>query len=159
MSGRFLRHRQFGHVAVNSSAGGKDDPLHPMLPAALQDLQRPQHVDPGVDVRVFQRRPYDGLRRQMQRRVKLFPREQTQQLAVQYAEPDKAGLRVDIVQRAGRQVIHHNHLMALSQQLVDDMRTDETGPAGYQYLHYFVSPSGRGFSLPRNDRPNTFTVK
>ena len=52
--------------------------------------------------------------------------------AVAYVEPVEPGPGVDVVLPAGRQIVHHEHIVALLDEPVDDVGADEAGAAGYE---------------------------
>src|SRR5258707_3031846 len=67
--------------------------------------------------------------------------------ALNQAEIAVIGDRAQIAQPPGAQVIQPGHLIAVGQQPLDEVRPDEPGRAGHEYLHHLpLADSGAGLA-------------
>ena len=48
---------------------------------------------------------------------------------------DQLRRRIDVLPVAGRQVVEHDHVVAVGDQSVDQVGPDEAGPAGHECAH------------------------
>ncbi len=137
------RHARVG--AVYRAGRRKDEVLHPAVAAAFQDVGEADDVGVDVGVRVLQRIAHAGLGGQVDDDVEtLVLEEPLHALPVGQVEPGEleAGPPLELRQAVllqldavvGVQVVETDHPRAAVQQALGEMKADEPGRTGDQYV-------------------------
>ena len=125
-----------------AAAGGEHDALGSGLARALEDAQRADDVDVGVVGRPRDRDPDIRLGGEMEDELGPPPghqlcdrrRRYVQVMDVERTAATLAGLG-QVGQRAGGEVVDDVDLVALREEAVDQVRTDEARAAGHEGAH------------------------
>ncbi len=125
-----------------ASAGGEHHTLGLGLARPLEDVQRADDVDVGVVGRARHRDPDVRLRGEVEDELGPAPGHQlddrrrgdVEVMDVERPAPALAGVG-QVGQRTGREVVDDVDLVALGQEPVDQVRTDEARAAGHEGAH------------------------
>ena len=131
-----LRRGEFTLLAVYCpTRGGEDYLFDAVADAVLEEPDRPEDVDVGVEVGLSNRAPNIHLGRLVAEGLRLKLLENVG--APRADVPDvELGLLGDVLTLAGREVVNDGYLVAASEEAVGDVRPDETCTAGQQDPHF-----------------------
>ena len=115
------------HIAVHGGGGGKDDPRHVVLPAALQDPHRAVDVLVHIILRVLDGGAHQGLPGEMHHAVEVLQSEEVFHLLVVDVHHLQPCLLRQVLPKPGGQVIQGNGLVPRLHELPDQMGTDKSG--------------------------------
>jgi hypothetical protein len=96
----------------------------------LQQRRGSQHVHPGVEDRVLDGATNAGLGRLVDNGLRALDPKQLVDPGRVEIHLVEAGVRLHVLDVPGRQVVEDDHLVAVGQQPVGDMRADEAGAPG-----------------------------
>jgi len=124
-------------LAIDSTPrGGVDDFPHLVVTCGLQDVQRAEDVDLGVEHGPDHRFAHVGFGGLVRNHLGLFLREYgLQSSLIANVDLIETCTRVHVFTVARGKVIHNADIVSRRQHRVDDVRTDKPGATGHHYLH------------------------
>ena len=139
-------HRQILRLAICCAArSGVDHLLHAVLATILEQIERAQHIDIGVENRLLHRLTHVGLGCLVYDRVRPLLDEYLLQIRRAYIYLVQRRLGVEILPPARRQIVDDHDLVAGIDESVHDVRPDEPLPhpsqvsSSAQYLPIVLS--------------------
>src|SRR5437879_1361382 len=123
-------------LAVGGAAGGhEEDAADVRLARRLEQVDGAEDVDARVEERIGDRAAHVHLRRVEVQHRGARVADQFAERGIGDVEPVEAGLGVQVLAAAGREVVDDDHLVAGRDVGVDHVRADEARPTRHQYLH------------------------
>ena len=108
-----------------------------MLAGGLEDADRSDHVDLGVEGRTGDRGRHVGLRGQVEDGLRLRLGEDVGETRIADVHLDEAGACGDVLPLPGAQVVDDDNLVPSCQEGVDEVRADEPGAPCDNGTHLF----------------------
>ena len=146
-----LRRRNDVGVAVGSAARRDvDDASDPRPATVLEQRQRAEYVDGGVGHRIGDGAGHRDLCRRVNHDLRVDRLDESVELRVANVHHAKRRLAMSELTSAADQAVDDRQLVPGADQLIDDVRPDETGTAGDQNVHALISsimPSRRSVRL------------
>ncbi|MBT9163838.1 MAG: hypothetical protein DDT24_00758 [Chloroflexi bacterium] len=134
--GMCLVNRQVVRLSVDCSAGGGiDNPSYAKAGAVENNIKAAQNVLPGIKDGFGYRPCDDRLSCLVADDLRFLPLKDAGKPGITNAHLIECGAGIDVLQRAGGQIIYYHYLMPRLNQGIDQVRTDKSCPTGDQDFH------------------------